>query len=324
MRYNIINWEEVQKKYDDEKISEEFLCEFYGMSTGRIHRAKKKGLFKTRNKKELKEIIRQKSIGRKHTDESKKMISDGRKKFLNENPQMVPYILNHSRNESYPEIYFCDIFEKENINITKKYRIGLYELDFSIPEKKIDIEVDGDQHYLDIKIAESDIRRDDFLKENGWDVIRIRWSDYQKLDKESKCKFISKLKEYISGLISDKPTFEVEKSRKDYNDCSCGNRKWFKSTRCRKCYGKNRIKKGKQTNRKKYEYKCISCENKCSNKNGRCVKCYRIRSRKVERPTYEQLLKDIEETNYIQTGKKYGVTDNSIRKWLKQYKKEEI
>jgi hypothetical protein len=44
--------------------------------------------------------------------------------------------------------------------------------------------------------------------------------------------------------------------------------------------------------------------------------------RKVERPSYEQLLKDIEETNYLQTGKKYGVSDNCIRKWIKYYEKE--
>lgn len=42
--------------------------------------------------------------------------------------------------------------------------------------------------------------------------------------------------------------------------------------------------------------------------------------RKIERPTLEQLLKDIEDTNYVQTGKKYGVSDNSIRKWIKNYK----
>jgi very-short-patch-repair endonuclease len=35
------------------------------------------------------------------------------------------------------------------LDIVKSYRIGLYELDFSIPDKRIDIEIDGDQHYYD-------------------------------------------------------------------------------------------------------------------------------------------------------------------------------
>ncbi len=39
--------------------------------------------------------------------------------------------------------------------------------------------------------------------------------------------------------------------------------------------------------------------------------------RKVVRPALEILLKDVQELGYLQTGKKYGVTDNAIRKWIK-------
>ena len=45
--------------------------------------------------------------------------------------------------------------------------------------------------------------------------------------------------------------------------------------------------------------------------------------RKVERPTYEQLLKEIKELGYTGTGRKYNVSDNSIRDWLKWYKEHE-
>ena len=43
--------------------------------------------------------------------------------------------------------------------------------------------------------------------------------------------------------------------------------------------------------------------------------------RKVERPSYEQLLLDISELGFVGTGKKYEVSDNSIRKWIKMYEK---
>lgn len=43
--------------------------------------------------------------------------------------------------------------------------------------------------------------------------------------------------------------------------------------------------------------------------------------RKVERPEYEVLLKDIRELGYLATGRKYGVSDNAIRKWIKFYEK---
>jgi hypothetical protein len=50
-----------------------------------------------------------------------------------------------------------------------------------------------------------------------------------------------------------------------------------------------------------------------------CVDCSKKLQRKVERPSLEQILKDIKETNYVLTGKKYGVSDNTIRKWIRQY-----
>lgn len=46
--------------------------------------------------------------------------------------------------------------------------------------------------------------------------------------------------------------------------------------------------------------------------------CYKVSIRKVkERPTKEQLLEQLTTTSYVQLGKKYGVSDNAIRKWLK-------
>ena len=44
--------------------------------------------------------------------------------------------------------------------------------------------------------------------------------------------------------------------------------------------------------------------------------------RKVERPPYEQLLAEIKATSYRAVGRTYGVTDNTIRKWVRQYRRE--
>ena len=45
-------------------------------------------------------------------------------------------------------------------------------------------------------------------------------------------------------------------------------------------------------------------------------------SRKVERPPYEQLLQDLQETSYLAVGRKYGVSDNAVRKWILFYERE--
>ena len=44
-------------------------------------------------------------------------------------------------------------------------------------------------------------------------------------------------------------------------------------------------------------------------------------NRKVERPPIEVLKKDVDRLGYSGAGRKYGVSDNSVRKWLKLYEK---
>jgi ferredoxin len=44
--------------------------------------------------------------------------------------------------------------------------------------------------------------------------------------------------------------------------------------------------------------------------------------RRVERPPYEQLMAEIEETSYLAVGRKHGVSDNAIRKWVRFYESE--
>jgi len=42
-------------------------------------------------------------------------------------------------------------------------------------------------------------------------------------------------------------------------------------------------------------------------------------TRKVPRRPYEQLIADVQEMSYLAVGRKYGVTDNAVRKWLRWY-----
>jgi hypothetical protein len=41
--------------------------------------------------------------------------------------------------------------------------------------------------------------------------------------------------------------------------------------------------------------------------------------RKVERPPYEQLVREVEASGYLATGRRYGVSDNAVRKWIRWY-----
>lgn len=287
-KLNSIDWDNVQNFYNSgntwRKISEKF-----NISDGLITYAKNKGLFKTRSKSDANKNY-YKNNTKILTEEHKQKISESRIKYLKNNPDKVPYLLNHYTNgASYPEKYFDDILSKY-IKYEKYYQIGIYQLDIAIVNKKIGIEIDGDQHYLDKKIVESDKRKNKYLKEQNWDLIRIKWSDYKKLQKEDKEKYINDLVNYINGLINIKPEFEI------------------KNNICVDC--------GKIIS--KHAKRCIKCNNQ-----SRKLKCERkveidVRKRKVEnRPNKEQLLIDINMLGYCGTGRKYGVSDNSIRKWLK-------
>lgn len=143
--------------------------------------------------KTLSESIKGKP-GHKHTEASKQKISTARKRYLSEHPDRVPYLINHSSKISYPEQYFIDLFVAEHIDLKYHLQFSKYELDFYNEEKKIDVEIDGEQHYLDKRIYQSDRDRDKFMSDNGWTVKRIRWSDYKKLTIEEKSKIINDIK----------------------------------------------------------------------------------------------------------------------------------
>ncbi len=80
---------------------------------------------------------------------------------------------------------------------------------------------------------------------------------------------------------SQQPTFAGRKLRKKYNCKKCGKEMSKTSTLCIKCSNKEKLRKVKN------------------------------------RPSKEQLLKEVKKTNYCAIGRKYGVSDNCIRKWLK-------
>jgi transposase-like protein len=45
-------------------------------------------------------------------------------------------------------------------------------------------------------------------------------------------------------------------------------------------------------------------------------------SRRVERPPYERLLEEIAELGYLGVGRRYGVSDNAVRKWRRAYERD--
>lgn len=71
----------------------------------------------------------------------------------------------------------------------------------------------------------------------------------------------------------------------------------------------------KKSNEKNKKY--CECGREIFRTSKMCLECNSIKNRKTERPTIEYLKEEVSNFGYKAVGRKYGVSDNTIRKWIK-------
>jgi hypothetical protein len=122
------------------------------------------------------------------------------------------------------------------------------------------------------------------------------------ISKKHGCPNCSKLKKLNSELFRDR-SIKIYKDKYDYSFSDYIN-------------NKTEILPSIITNK----HICVDCGKEIDKKSVRCIKC-NSKKRKDETirriPNKETLLNDIKEFGYCGTGRKYNVSDNTIRKWLK-------
>ena len=64
---------------------------------------------------------------------------------------------------------------------------------------------------------------------------------------------------------------------------------------------------------------CIDCGAPITSNALRCDRCHSLSVRVAERPSREQLKKEIRSLPFTTIGKQYGVSDNAVRKWCDSY-----
>jgi hypothetical protein len=62
------------------------------------------------------------------------------------------------------------------------------------------------------------------------------------------------------------------------------------------------------------------CSQFCGSRGSARRRGPRPERRKVRRPSQEQLNRDVEALGYAGTGRKYGVSENAVRKWVRWYR----
>lgn len=111
-----------------------------------------------------------------HTEESKLKMSISRKKLLKENPKIHNWKLN-DKFKSRPCENFKNQLNKMCISYIEKMSVSddrFFSMDIALPEYKIGIEINGNQHYnRDGTLKEYYQKRHDYIKSLGWNIHEI-------------------------------------------------------------------------------------------------------------------------------------------------------
>lgn len=232
-----------------------------------------------------------------HSDETKKKISKIRKDWLLNNPDKHVWKRN-TKFKSVPCEYLKIIFKNNNINFLPEFPYNKeefiaysnlitdyknYSIDIAIPEKKIGLEINGNQHYNSDKTLKKYYQdRHDYFLKNGWTIYEIY---YMKVYNNS---FVDELINKIKNekdLISINYDFELRQKKEKIYYCDF-------------CH-KNRVYK----------------------EGNLCVTCSHLKQRKVKnRPELEELKKLVDEYGLEGVGRIYNVTGNAVKKWFKYIK----
>lgn len=272
------DWIEIQNLLSQGKTQQELMNLFH-ISRSVFERAKRFGK------------ISYTRVYHKHTQETKRLISEKRKDFLKQHPEKHVW-KRKDKFKSQPCEHLKQFLLKNQIEFAEEYTDEIWEHNFSIdiafiPEK-IGIEVNGNQHYnSDGQLKDYYLNREKYLQQCGWSIIEV---PYFMVWNQS---FLQKILETIKNNLKD---------------CSFDYASIIKN----------------KLEQKEKKYICAKCGGKKKTKNSiLCVKCAAIennkKQRRVERPEKDVLEKEVKENSFLSLGRKYGVSDNAIRKWCRAY-----
>ena len=281
-----------------------------------------------------------KGIGHKQKDETKIKISNSLKKYLKNNPDKHNWVTNKNRSKPCEHLKENlknrNIFYMEEVKPLNDYN---FSVDIVIPEYKIGIEVNGNQHYKkdsnDLILDDYYQKRHDLIEKDGWKIIELHY----------KTIYDKNINDIINKILEDRE-FHYDINTKNYI-INCLNRKKICKIcgnemiqsfceNCNNVKNKKKEEKKEETNRKKIlkmkqkeikllekieknnKYDICKCGNRKMKISEYCNICHGIKNRKVERPSYEVLKNDIKILGLEGTGRKYKVSGNAVKKWMKK------
>jgi hypothetical protein len=279
---NELRWGKLEDRYDWNHIQE---LHDRGVTMSRLRKEYKLPYAALKNAREQKLFIVNENINirKKHTDETKRNLSEKRKQWLKDNPDKHPW-RNKDKFKSKPCEKVKEFLTQLNISYIEEYQPEIdsrsFSIDIALPDKMIALEINGNQHYeRDGTLKAYYQERHDLLEANGWDVYEIHYSACFNLDKW--------------GDFIDKLSNANVKVEFDYFN-------YIPRTKKVKC--------------------CIDCGIDISKTACRCNQCAAIKQHSHRiKPSKEELENLLWELPFTKIGKKYEVSDNAIRKWCRSY-----
>jgi len=245
----------------------------------------------------------------KLSENAKRNIRCGKKIWTKPEREFVNILRSYGIGVRFPE-YMCEIFDlvsDENATIFSQYPIQRYVCDFVNCNSKTIFRINGDFWHANpllydpsklTKIQEFNCGRDklakDYFEKEGWTVVDI-WESEIYWNKEL-------VKQKVGNIETNGDNTCLDWSNKIKE-------MWFKKPRAVKIKNKKPCEIcGNQFYPDKFWSKYCS------------IRCCNYSRRKPNRPSLEQLEKDVSKMTMCAVGRKYGVSDNAIRKWIRQYK----
>jgi very-short-patch-repair endonuclease len=94
---------------------------------------------------------------------------------------------------SYAEQYVINLLDELKItNITREYKVSKWFIDFADVERKLALEIDGKQHELPERKSSDEVK-DQYLKNESWTILRVKWKKITKEFREELIKNINSL-----------------------------------------------------------------------------------------------------------------------------------
>lgn len=170
----MVDFVKIQTDFESGLFYQKDILVKYNISIKRLRTFVKRGLL-NKEKWKLKKYEVKK--------ETKKLISEGRKKWLSENSSKHPWLL---KSKSKPCEVFKDFLRENKVDFFEEVMISkdrFYSVDILLPDFGSIIEINGNQHYNefgDLKPYYKD--RNEYIERIGWKVYEIHYSIVYKID----------------------------------------------------------------------------------------------------------------------------------------------